>query len=163
MAVRNLGFSTGVVPARIRLPGRPPILGPGANHETRHSDCTHRRIAKSLFPSRAPAESQRTAKTVSLARSNPQLLVAGSGSHNIVRFDLKTGESTVVAKLANGSRARSLAVNKAGEIFVGLRGNELNVVKLVPYRSTQPDGPLVAQKVTGRIGRFGPSLMAFDE
>jgi len=100
---------------------------------------------------------------VSNARSNPQLLVAGSGSHNVVRFDLKTGKPSVVARLANGSRPRSLAVNTAGEIFVGLRGNELNIVKLVPYRAGSPDGPLVAQKVTGQIGRLEPGLIAFDE
>ena len=121
-------------------------------------------LATTLAPGEAKAETDKNTVTpISLAKSNSQLLVAGSGSHNIVRFDLTTGESSVIAKLANGSRPRSLAVNNAGEIFVGLRGNELNIVKLVPYRSGQTDGPLVAQKVTDRIGRFGPGLMAFDE
>lgn len=122
-------------------------------------------VVTSLVQIRATAESEKAESVtfVSYAKSNPQLLVAGSGSHNVVRFDLETGKPTVVARLANGSRPRSLAVNKAGEIFVGLRGNELNIVKLVPYRASNPHGPLVAQKLTDQIGRFGPGLMAFDE
>lgn len=90
------------------------------------------------------------------------LLVAGQSSDNIVRFDLATGEATVVARLANGSRPRSIAVNQQGEIFVGLRGNKKNVVRLASGRAANANGPLVAIDFTPTIGRYGPGLMAFD-
>jgi sugar lactone lactonase YvrE len=91
------------------------------------------------------------------------LWVAGSCSDNIVRFDLYSGAATVIAKLANGSRPRALALNDRGQIFVGLRGNQKNVVELVASRPAIPDGPLLAVDVTPTIGRFGPGLMAFDK
>ena len=47
-----------------------------------------------------------------------------------------------------------------GEVFVGLRGNKKNIVRLVPGRDAA--GPLLAVDMTEAIGRFGPGLMAFD-
>lgn len=96
------------------------------------------------------------------ATAGLQLLVAGRESDNIVRFDLSTGQATVVAKLAAGSGPWSIAVSPAGEIFVGLRGNKRNIVRLVPGPTRDPNGPLVAVDLTSNIGRFGPGLMAFD-
>jgi DNA-binding beta-propeller fold protein YncE len=90
------------------------------------------------------------------------LLVVGNSSDNIVRFNLATGESTVVAKLATGSGPWSIAVNEAGEIYVGLHGNKRNIVRLVSGQRGGTTAPLVAVDLTGRIGRFGPGLMAFD-
>lgn len=91
-----------------------------------------------------------------------QLYVVGKSSANVVRFDLGTGESRVVAKLANGTRPWSIAVSPKGEIFVGLRGGPLNIVRLAPLEQSDVDAPLTASDFTGRIGRFGPGLMAFD-
>jgi len=91
-----------------------------------------------------------------------QLLVAGNDSDNIVRFDLSSGESTVVAKLATGSQPWAVAVSPAGQIFVGLRGGKKNIVKLVANTTGNTDQPLLATDVTDSIGRFGPGLMKFD-
>jgi sugar lactone lactonase YvrE len=92
-----------------------------------------------------------------------QLLVVGNNSDNIVRFDLSTGKATVVAKLATGSRPWSIAVSSEGNIYVGLHGNKKNIVRLVPSQRGPSDAPLVAEDLTGTIGRFGPGLMAFDK
>lgn len=89
-----------------------------------------------------------------------KLLVAGHGSDNIVRFDLSTGQATVVAKLATGSAPWSLAVKPTGEMYVGLRGQKKNIVRLVPGATGEE--PLVPVDLTGQIGRFGPGLMGFD-
>ncbi|MEX1231911.1 MAG: hypothetical protein WEB58_16820 [Planctomycetaceae bacterium] len=94
--------------------------------------------------------------------TNASIWVAGQESDNIVRFDLSSGESTVIARLSNGSRPRALAANGTGQVFVGLLGNQKNVVKLVPSRPQFPSSPLVAVDVTPTISRFGPGSMAFD-
>ncbi len=91
-----------------------------------------------------------------------ELLVAGSGSDNIVAFDLADGADRVVAKLANGSQPRSLAITTAGDVFVGLRGNSRNVVPLVPRRPRRPHGVLVPVTGASQIGRFGPGTIAID-
>lgn len=91
-----------------------------------------------------------------------ELIVAGSGSDNIVRFDLTTGEATVIARLANGSKPWALAADAQGELFVGLRGNGKNVVQLKRHRPLESGGALTADDVTPRIGRYGPGKMAFD-
>lgn len=96
------------------------------------------------------------------AEKGQELIVVGSGSDNIVRFKLSTGEAKVLAKLASGSKPWSLAVNEQGELFVGLRGTQKNVVRLKPGRLGGANGPLVAEDLTPEIGRFGPGMMAFD-
>ncbi|MFN0198437.1 MAG: hypothetical protein ACKVT0_16955 [Planctomycetaceae bacterium] len=96
------------------------------------------------------------------AIAGPSIWVSGTKSDNIVKFDLNSGEVTVVARLPNGSRPRALAIDAKGQVFVGLNGNKKNIVKLVPGRPNLVDGPLVAVDLTAQIGRFGPGLMAFD-
>jgi hypothetical protein len=90
------------------------------------------------------------------------LLVVGNKSDNVIQFELADGRSTVLAKLATGSQPWGLAVNRQGEIFVGLRGGNKNIVRLVAGSTGDTTGPLVASDLTERIGRFGPGLMAFD-
>ncbi|MBX3451824.1 MAG: hypothetical protein KF777_19860 [Planctomycetaceae bacterium] len=103
--------------------------------------------------------------TTSLPAAEPryELLVAGSGSDNIVAFDLTTGVDRVVAKLANDSRPRALATNATGKIVVGLRGNDRNMVELIPRRARRPEGVLVAREVSGPIGRFGPGMLDLND
>lgn len=91
-----------------------------------------------------------------------ELLVVGNHSDNVVRFDLSTGQSSVIAKLDTGAHPRSIAVNRTGEIFVGLSGGKKNIVRLVPGSAGEADGPLLAMDLTPAIGRYGPGLMAFD-
>lgn len=96
------------------------------------------------------------------AQSRYELLVAGSLSDNVVAFNLDTAADRVVAKLANGSQPRALAISDAGEIVVALRGNEKQLVQLVPRNPKRPQGVLVAQPISTSIGRFGAGMIAFD-
>ena len=91
-----------------------------------------------------------------------ELLVAGSLSDNIVVFDLQTHSDRVLAKLANGSQPRALIVSPAGDIVVGLRGNEKNLVQLVPANPRRPEDLQVARPISDSIGRFGPGMLAVD-
>lgn len=100
--------------------------------------------------------------TQAVATKGLSLLAVGNSSNNVVQYDLSTGQPTVIARLANGSKPRSIAVNQQGEIFLALRGNRKNVVKLVPARPDDPHSPLIAVDVTPTIGRYGPGQIAFD-
>ena len=90
------------------------------------------------------------------------IVVIGHHSNNVVKFDLDTGEAQVIAKLANGSRPRGVAISPAQEIFISLMGAKKNVVKLVPSRPDLGPVPMIAVDVTPQIGRYGPGQLAFD-
>lgn len=102
------------------------------------------------------------AGAVAAAEPRYELLVAGSLSDNVVAFDLQTNSDRVIAKLANGSRPRALAVSTAGEIVVGLRGNRTHLIKLVPPKPRRSGKILVAQAISLGIGRYGPGMIAAD-
>ncbi len=91
-----------------------------------------------------------------------ELLVAGRDSDNVVRFDLSTGADSALAEFSSGSKPSFLAASDAGRLFVGLRGNQKNVVELISRLDQRPDALLEPINVTLTIGRFGPGMMAFD-
>lgn len=88
-----------------------------------------------------------------------QVLVAGWNSHNLVYFDLQSGDSFIYAELPEGSSPKTVAIGPDGNLYVPLRYHTQNIVKLIP--KTEGEGFDLVD-FTSAIGRFGPASMVFD-
>lgn len=90
--------------------------------------------------------------------ADPYLLVNGTNSQNVVRFDLSTGAASLFAQYQAGANPNNLAMDSAGQLYASLAGANKNVVKLV----SQPGSSvLTTANFTASIGGFGPSDLEF--
>jgi hypothetical protein len=86
------------------------------------------------------------------------LVVATQGTERLLRFNLATGEASVLGHYEPGAVPRNLAVDASGTIYSSLFGGNKNVVKFV---APPEGGPLVTEDFTPTIGGFGPGQIAF--
>jgi hypothetical protein len=87
------------------------------------------------------------------------LVVATQGTERLLRFNLATGEASVLGNFEPGAVPRNLSVDASGTIYASLfGGGNMNIVRFVaPPRG----GPLVTQDFTPTVGGFDPGQIAF--
>ena len=88
------------------------------------------------------------------------VLVSTQGTDLLLRFNLATGEASVVGQYDPGEGAANLAVDASGSIYSSVFRGDKNIVKFV---APPGGGPLVTENFTPTVGGFGPGQIAFHD